>query len=135
MVREFDRRSHFIQSRLNEIERFKCPLPKGAFYAFPNIGETEFYSKQLAEHLLKEANVLTLLGSHFGTRGRGLSQTVLYRYLQEFRGSHRQNRERFEKTWIGFHQSCSAHCFNWSNSSGRISLSVGVKASTGLKSA
>lgn len=37
MVREFDRRRRFVFKRLNEIEGFKCALPKGAFYLFPNI--------------------------------------------------------------------------------------------------
>ncbi len=71
MVKEFDRRRHLVHKRLNEIGGFKCQLPKGAFYAFPNIRGSGLSSEQLAELLVKEASVLTVPGSSFGACGEG----------------------------------------------------------------
>jgi aminotransferase len=86
MVKEFDRRRHLVHRRLNEIEGFKCQLPKGAFYAFPSIRGTGFSSEQLAEFLVKKAGVLTVPGSSFGACGEGylrLSYASAYKDLEE----------------------------------------------------
>ncbi len=86
MVREFDRRRHFIHKRLNEMEGFTCQLPKGAFYTFPNVKSSGLSSEQLAELLLKEAEVLTVPGRSFGVYGEGylrLSYAAAYRDLEE----------------------------------------------------
>jgi len=86
MVREFDRRRHLVHKRLNEIEGFKCQLPKGAFYAFPNIRGSGLSSEQFAELLVKEASVLTVPGSSFGACGEGylrLSYASAYKELEE----------------------------------------------------
>jgi len=86
MVREFDRRRHLVHKRLNEIEGFRCQLPKGAFYAFPNIRGSGLSSEQLAELLVKEASVLTVPGSSFGACGEGylrLSYASAYKDLEE----------------------------------------------------
>lgn len=71
MVREFDRRRHLVHRRLNEIGVFRCQLPKGAFYAFPNVRGSGLSSEQVAEFLVEEANVLTVPGSTFGSHGEG----------------------------------------------------------------
>ncbi|MGD0978516.1 MAG: pyridoxal phosphate-dependent aminotransferase [Candidatus Bathyarchaeia archaeon] len=86
MVKEFDRRRHLVHKRLNEIKGFKCQLPKGAFYAFPNIRGSGISSEQLAEFLVKEASVLTVPGSAFGACGEGylrLSYASAYKDLEE----------------------------------------------------
>jgi aminotransferase len=86
MVREFDRRRRLVHKRLNEIEGVNCQLPKGAFYAFPNIRRLGFSSEQLAEFLIKEACVLTVPGSSFGASGEGylrLSYASAYKDLEE----------------------------------------------------
>jgi len=86
MLSEFDRRRHLVHKRLNEITAFKCQLPKGAFYAFPNIKSSELSSEELAQLLLKEANVLTVPGSSFGPCGEGylrLSYATAYDDLEE----------------------------------------------------
>lgn len=129
MVREFDRRRHFIHKKLNDIGGFNCPLPKGAFYAFPNIKGSGLSSEQLAELLLEEGSVLTVPGSSFGVYGEG------YLRLSYARASDGQDGKSPQKTQIALAQSCSAYCFSWSNSSGLRSLRVGTKASMGLKSA
>ena len=86
MVKEFDRRRHLVIERLNEIQGFSCQLPKGAFYAFPNIKGLRTSSEELAELLAKEAGVLTVPGSSFGANGQGylrLSYASAYNELEE----------------------------------------------------
>jgi aspartate aminotransferase len=71
MVEAFRERRDVIVKGLNEIPGFKCLLPKGAFYAFPNIEGTGKNSKFLEEYLLNEAGVATLSGTSFGKYGEG----------------------------------------------------------------
>ena len=53
---------------LNEIPGFRCRVPAGAFYAFPNVSGTGVPSKQLADLLLYEAGVACLDGNWFPDR-------------------------------------------------------------------
>jgi len=46
-------------------------MPKGAFYAFPNITGTGMDSAALADYLLNEAGVAVLSGTSFGEYGEG----------------------------------------------------------------
>jgi len=71
MVAKFKERRDAIVKGLNEIPGFKCTLPNGAFYAFPNVKATGVPSKQLAEMLLQEAGVACLDGRGFGEYGEG----------------------------------------------------------------
>jgi aspartate aminotransferase len=68
---EFQRRRDMFVAGLNEIKGFSCRMPKGAFYAFPNITETGRKSKPLADALLEEAGVAALSGVSFGSFGEG----------------------------------------------------------------
>jgi aspartate aminotransferase len=68
-VEEFDRRRRFIVNEVNKLPGFKCKLPKGAFYVFPNIKELKRPSLEVAEHLVREARVITVPGSGFGMEG------------------------------------------------------------------
>ncbi len=77
MVIEFTRRRKVMVDRLNDIPGVSCPMPRGAFYAFPNIGkllgrqglEGPITSPQdLAQYLLKEAHVAVVPGEPFGSR-------------------------------------------------------------------
>jgi aspartate/methionine/tyrosine aminotransferase len=56
---------------LNQIQGFSCRMPKGAFYAFPNISGTGWQSKKLADALLDQAGVACLSGASFGEFGEG----------------------------------------------------------------
>ena len=49
MVEEFRRRRDAFCAGLNQIPGFRCPIPNGAFYAFPNITGTGWKSKPLAD--------------------------------------------------------------------------------------
>jgi aspartate/methionine/tyrosine aminotransferase len=56
---------------LNRITGFSCRLPHGAFYVFPNIANTGWRSKKLADALLDDAGVAALSGTAFGDFGEG----------------------------------------------------------------
>ncbi|MGE5327338.1 MAG: pyridoxal phosphate-dependent aminotransferase [Deltaproteobacteria bacterium] len=71
MRAEFMRRRKVIVDGLNSIPGFRCRLPHGAFYAYPNITGTGRNSRELADALLNEAGVACLSGTAFGTWGEG----------------------------------------------------------------
>ncbi len=71
MVAEFKRRRDAFCEGLNQIPGFRCALPGGAFYAFPNVTGTGMSSHQLADLLLEEAGVACLNGGGFGEYGEG----------------------------------------------------------------
>jgi aspartate aminotransferase len=68
---EFKRRRDAFVAGLNRIKGFSCRMPKGAFYAFPNITKTGWPSKKLANAILEEAGVACLSGAAFGDFGEG----------------------------------------------------------------
>ncbi len=71
MVAEFDKRRKIVVEELNRLDGFSCIMPKGAFYAFPNISATGFKAKALASALLDQAGVATIGGPDFGVLGEG----------------------------------------------------------------
>ena len=71
MCAEFKRRRDVFVAGLNKIKGFSCRMPKGAFYAFPNIIKTGLKSKPLADALLEQAGVAALSGTAFGDFGEG----------------------------------------------------------------
>jgi aspartate aminotransferase len=71
MVEEFRRRRDAFCAALNTIPGFRCPIPGGAFYAFPNVEGTGWKSKELADALLQKAGVACLSGTAFGAYGDG----------------------------------------------------------------
>ena len=71
MVAEFDKRRKIVVEELNKLPGISCIVPKGAFYAFPNISKTGFKAKNLASRLLEEAGVATIGGPDFGVHGEG----------------------------------------------------------------
>jgi len=71
MVQAFRERRDAFCSALNQLPGFRCRMPNGAFYAFPNITGTGYSSKELSEGLLNEAGVACLSGTAFGDFGEG----------------------------------------------------------------
>ena len=71
MCAEFKKRRDVMVAGLNQIKGFSCLLPKGAFYVFPNIKQTGWPSKKLADALLDDAGVAALSGTAFGSFGEG----------------------------------------------------------------
>ncbi len=71
MMKAFDARRKVVVEGLNRLPGVSCIVPKGAFYAFPNIAKTGWKAKPLANALLDEAGVATLGGPDFGVHGEG----------------------------------------------------------------
>ena len=76
MAGEFDRRRRFIVPALNAIPGVTCVMPKGAFYAFPNVsglfgkrgrGGVLRGSADVSAFLLDEARIATVAGVDFGS--------------------------------------------------------------------
>ena len=73
MKEEFRKRRDYVVNDFLSIEGITCPVPKGAFYVFPNISA---YIKgdikndiDLTAYLLEEAKVAVVPGSAFGKEG------------------------------------------------------------------
>jgi aspartate aminotransferase len=71
MVKVFERRRDLVVDSLNAIPGVRCAKPQGSFYAFPNIQDTGFDERELADRLLTEAGVAVLPGTAFGEAGKG----------------------------------------------------------------
>jgi aspartate aminotransferase len=71
MMAEFDRRRSLVVEGLSGIAGWRCQVPAGAFYAFPNVKALGGDSRQLADYFLQEAGVALLSGGGFGLAGEG----------------------------------------------------------------
>lgn len=71
MKAEFKKRRDWLVDALNKIEGIKCRLPKGAFYAFPDISSFGLTSREFADRLLDEEGVALAWGTSFGEYGEG----------------------------------------------------------------
>jgi aspartate aminotransferase len=71
MVAEFDKRRKVVVAGLNKLPGVSCAIPKGAFYAFPNVKRTGWKAKALASSLLEDAGVAVIGGPDFGILGEG----------------------------------------------------------------
>ena len=74
----FDRRRQLIVAELNKVNGFNCPMPEGAFYAYPSVkdvigrtvnGKQITSSAELATVILDEVEVAVVPGEAFGTPG------------------------------------------------------------------
>ena len=71
VVAEYQRRRDVLIAGLNAIPGVQCQMPRGAFYAFPNVTAFRKSSDWLADYLLDEAGVAVLPGTSFGPYGEG----------------------------------------------------------------
>ena len=71
MRSEFDKRRKLVVEGLNKLPGISCIMPKGAFYAFPNVKNTGWKAKPLANALLDETGVALIGGPDFGILGEG----------------------------------------------------------------
>jgi len=71
MLAQYAKRRDFVIGRLRAIPGVRCAEPRGAFYAYPNIGVAFgngiSSSVQFAEKLLEKAGVAVVPGEAFGT--------------------------------------------------------------------
>jgi aspartate aminotransferase len=103
MLAEYRRRRDFVLDRLRKIPGISIVTPKGAFYAYPNIGVAFASGKvknslEFSEKLLAEAHVAVVPGEAFGTKEhvrisyatsmheleRGLDR--LHRFIEQLKG-------------------------------------------------
>ena len=71
MLKEFDERRKFILEKCRKSEFLHCAIPKGAFYAFPNIKKCGHNSKYWQDRFLENAHVGMIAGTSFGDYGEG----------------------------------------------------------------
>ena len=71
VLEAYRERRDFVVDALNAIEGVECPVPAGAFYAFPDVSSFGMSSKALADLLLEEGGVAVLPGTDFGENGEG----------------------------------------------------------------
>lgn len=74
MVAEFAERRGLLVDGLNRLPGVSCPMPGGAFYAFPNIAGTGMTSAGFERGALDEAGVSLLAGTSFGAYGEGYAR-------------------------------------------------------------
>jgi aminotransferase len=70
-MRRAYRRRRNIMVKGFEAAGIPCPTPKGAFYAFPYVGDFGMSSHEFAIRLLEEENVACVPGTAFGPCGEG----------------------------------------------------------------
>ncbi len=85
MKARFHARRDLIVRRLNAVPGFRCAVPGGAFYAWPNVTEACALigardSEELRRRLLVEAGVAVLADIHFGPRVEGDGQHIRFSY-------------------------------------------------------
>jgi len=68
MISAFAKRREVLVRGLNELPGFSCPMPHGAFYAFPNIRGTGQNSHSLAMQIVEKGHVAVVPGSSFGAQ-------------------------------------------------------------------
>jgi len=70
MREQYHRRRDLIVRRFNELG-LTCHLPRGSFYAFPNVRSTGMTEKEFAVGLLQSEKVAVVPGTAFGENGTG----------------------------------------------------------------
>jgi aspartate/methionine/tyrosine aminotransferase len=70
MVKAYKQRRNCLINGFNSIPNIKCPIPKGALYAWPDVS---YYGKSndIAKRLVEKARCVTVPGSAFGSSGEG----------------------------------------------------------------
>ena len=73
MLAEYRRRRDFVVAKLRAIPGVTCTMPRGAFYAYPNLssfigpGKLAPTANELSKRLLREGGVVVVPGEAFGT--------------------------------------------------------------------
>jgi aminotransferase len=75
-------RRNFIVDAFNQMG-LQCHLPRGSFYAFPNITSTGLTSKDFAVRLLQEEKVACVPGNAFGPSGEGFLRCCFATSLEQ----------------------------------------------------
>jgi aspartate aminotransferase len=72
MLSEYRKRREYVLQRLSAMPGVTCPSPRGAFYAYPNVGQVFGHkgvknTMDFAEQLLQKHHVAVVPGEAFGT--------------------------------------------------------------------
>jgi len=97
MVAEFDARRKLVIDLLNDLPGVSCIVPKGAFYAFPNIAGTGWKARSLASALLENAGVAVIGGPDFGVLGEGYIRVSYANSRENIRRAADRMREFLER--------------------------------------
>ncbi|MFQ6075572.1 MAG: pyridoxal phosphate-dependent aminotransferase, partial [Candidatus Bathyarchaeia archaeon] len=97
MLKEYDTRRRAIVRGLNEVPGTSCRMPKGAFYAFPNVGAVGKPSLEIARYLAVEAGVAVVPGSSFGPYGEGHLRISYASSMESLMEAVRRMRVAFQK--------------------------------------
>src|SRR5205823_6105579 len=82
MREQYKLRRNFIVHAFNQMG-LKCQLPRGSFYAFPQITSTGLGSKEFALRLLQEEKVACVPGNAFGPSGEGFLRCCFATSLEQ----------------------------------------------------
>ncbi|MDD9825932.1 MAG: aminotransferase class I/II-fold pyridoxal phosphate-dependent enzyme [Thaumarchaeota archaeon] len=88
-VSELKKRRDAVVRGLNSVPGLSCPVPRGAFYAFPRIEDARFADdRKFVLGLLESKGVLTVHGSGFGSRyGAGHFRVVFLAPVETLEGA------------------------------------------------
>ena len=99
MVGEYTRRRDILIDGLNTIPGITCRKSAGSFYAFTNVKAFGKTSQEFAEELMKNAGVITVPGSAFGSCGEGYLRFVFANSDENLKETVRRIKEYVEKAY------------------------------------
>lgn len=99
MLADYTRRRDILIDGLNVIPGIKCIKSPGTFYAFPNIKSFVKKSVDFAMELLKEAGVVSVPGSAFGSMGEGYLRLTFANSDENLREAVRRIAEHVKKNY------------------------------------
>ena len=93
MKAEYNRRRRFIYEGLTDIG-IQTPMPEGAFYIFPKVGDFGLSSEEFCQRLLYEEKCAIVPGTAFGECGEGYAR-ISYAYSVKHISAALEKIERF----------------------------------------
>lgn len=99
MHADYLRRRDILIDGLNSIPGITCKKSPGSFYAFANMKALGISSEQFAEELVKNARVVVVPGSAFGSMGEGYFRTVFANSDDNLKEAVRRIDEYVRKTY------------------------------------
>ncbi|MGO0123422.1 aminotransferase class I/II-fold pyridoxal phosphate-dependent enzyme [Desulfothermobacter acidiphilus] len=92
MVAQYAYRRRLVVNAFKEMG-LPCAEPKGAFYAFPYVGDTGMAEEEFCEKLLLEEKVAVVPGTAFGPAGRGHIRCSFAASVQDLTEAFRRMKE------------------------------------------
>lgn len=76
LARNYQAQRDVLVEGLRAIPGVSCSMPRGAYFAFPNIRHFKLSSQELCDRLMSDARVAAMPGSVFGEQGEGYVRFV-----------------------------------------------------------